>query len=596
MRHWFLPLLASAVLFQASAGRTAEPPATCKLDLVRLEPLPPGEDLSQKQWLFRSARDQPFGFFDGVRRGATHEVDKEFEQADKRRRERFERDFRETVRKQPEKYCVGCPFRATAAFGGRKYGFVLDKQSEKSQGYDRLYFDLNGNGDLTDDVPIDVPDEYKTADSAKSGNGWTRASYRFPRADFKICAEGAEWDYSFFLWTHTDSWEGNVQCGASFLPAAYRQGEITLQGTRRKIVLVDWTTSGRFDVPVGFAADGKGIEGFFAQYGTQVLFDPDYLINNHLDFGYTSEHRQFLGKMNALGGRFYKIQVRPGGDELTCMPVDVAVGTITSPHAPCNVWLIGEQGFLDLDLQRDIPAEIPAGRWRLLSYTFWCAEERARATEQEKTKSRPPSDVSVQQRAKDAPIREDAGSDSPVIRCLSASCGRTCAPVRVAAGRNTMLKIGPPYTATLAVKPKQNVALPGVGVREVANLGLEIRGIGKELVGLFGGSAFPMPALTITDPQGKVVERGNFGAGGASTCQYWWQVPAELALCYTIDLKVDFGPFQVKDPGSIVIDRSQLEPAKDPEPANHDAIGGLGSALLCMIVVLVYYHKIRKTH
>ena len=59
------------------------------------------------------------------------------------------------VRKEPKEYHADHQLRAVATFGGKKYAFVLDKQSKTSQGYDRLYFDLNRNGDLTDDAPID---------------------------------------------------------------------------------------------------------------------------------------------------------------------------------------------------------------------------------------------------------------------------------------------------------------------------------------------------------------------------------------------------------------------------------------------------------
>ena len=95
------------------------------------------------------------------------------------------------------------------------------------------------------------------------------------------------------------------------------------------------------------------------------------LVGKHLGFTYLSEHRQALAKMNALGGKFYKIKVTPGGDELTCTPVAVPMGKITMPHTPCNVWLISEQGFLALDLRNDTPVDIPAGKWHLVGYTLW---------------------------------------------------------------------------------------------------------------------------------------------------------------------------------------------------------------------------------
>jgi len=280
---------------------------------------------------------------------------------------------------------------------------------------------------------------------------------------------------------------------AILVPAVYRQGEITLAGRRRRIALVDWNAYGRFDVRVGFAPDGKGAEDFLAHYGTEILLDQEMPITRQLGYAYLSEHRQFLGKVNALGGDFYEIKVTPGGDELTCTPVEVPLGKITAPCTPCNLWLINEQGFLALNLPNDAPVEIPAGVWRLMCCTVEHAEEKTSATEQEQTSNRPPSDNVVPQSAK----------ESPVIRFVTASGGNACEPITVIAGQTTTLKLGPPYTPTLTVETKDKVAM----------LDLEFRGIGHEKVTSLGGPAPPKPAFTITDPRGKMVEQGCFEYG-----------------------------------------------------------------------------------
>ena len=198
---------------------------------------------------------------------------------------------------------------------------MLDKQNEKSPGYDRLYFDLSGNGDLTDDAPIDVPEKDKTPESIKSEDGYVTASYVFPRVDLVIRAEGTQWEYSFSLRVETTTHEKDLSVGARLMPLAYRRGEIVLEGKRREICLIDWSVIGRFDMPVQFAPDGNGVEDFLSQYGTEILFGPHFS-----DLRYIGEHRQFLGKMNALGGKFYEVRVRPGGDELTVTPVCRSLG------------------------------------------------------------------------------------------------------------------------------------------------------------------------------------------------------------------------------------------------------------------------------
>lgn len=479
MRCLCLPLLLLAVLFQVGTGLSAEPPAKCKLKLVRLQPVMSGKPWPEDEQFVRFARSLYF------RQDMENNVlDKGSQKAEK--------DFRAIVKKEPKEYNAQHPLRAVLVLAGNKYALVLDKQSKKSLGYDRLYFDLNGNGDLTDDVPIDVPDAYKTAESVTSDKGWISTEYPFPRVDLKIHAEGREWDYSFFLISNTTTHDKKeVFIQARLIPAAYRQGDITLQGKKRQIILVDWNVSGRFDVPVSFASDGKGVEEFLGTYGTDIVFDKDVLLEKHLS--YMSEHRQFLAKMNALGGRFYNIKVTPGGDELTCTSVAVPMGRIAlPPQMQCNVWLISEQGLLALDLQNDTPVNVPVGKWRLLNYTLWRFDDKGHKTAQAGATNKSGANVAT---SKSSVVK------SPDIIYLNTSDTRPCDPIIVVANQTTTLKIGPPFTPTLAVERKG----------EVAMLGLEVRGIGHEKVDCHDTQG--KQKLRITDPQGKIVEQGSFEYG-----------------------------------------------------------------------------------
>ena len=271
MKVFWLPLLLfGAVLAQMETGLATDPPVTCKLKLVRLEPLPPGKPCPENEILLRSVRGQGFYSHNGLTGNAM----------------RDERIFRDTIHKEPKEYQAVHPLRAVAWIGNREYCFVLDTQSKKSQGYDRLYFDLNGNGDLTDDVPIDVPEDCKPKDSIKSENGRISTIYRFPRVDFKIHAEEGVWDYSFFLEVGTNTNGQDVFCHANLASAAYREGEITLEGRKHKLVLVDWNTRGRFDVSIGptsvstsvfigSVSNGNGVGGPHPRHGTEILFDSD---------------------------------------------------------------------------------------------------------------------------------------------------------------------------------------------------------------------------------------------------------------------------------------------------------------------------------
>jgi hypothetical protein len=483
MKVLCLPLLALAVLFSVETVRSAEPPVTCKLKLVHLKPLPPGKRCPENEVLVRFARGREIAY-------RKLEGNKE------------EGDFRATIGREPQ-YCGEYPFRAVVMLGGKKYGFVLDKRSKQSQVYDRLYFDSNGNGDLTDDVPIDVSDKDSISKAIKSKDGWGKLEYTFPDVDLKINAEGTEWEYSFCLSVGIYTRERDSYCRVHLTPAVYRQGEITLAGKQHEIVLLDRNANGRFDVPVEFVPGGKGDIPFIAPVGAEILFDQDLLVEKHLADGFPSEHRQFLAKINALGGRFYKIKVRPSGEELTCTPAEVPLGKVTTPHMPCNVWLINEAGFLALDLPKDSTVDIPAGVWHLAQCMVTHAEKKTETTEQEQKNNNLPSHGAAHNFVRDTTTREDARSTSQVIRSIYATGGIASKPITVIAGQTTPLKIGPPYTPTVTVETSDKVAM----------LGLEFRGGSQEKVEFLSGPRPPNPTFTITDPRGKVVEQGSFEYG-----------------------------------------------------------------------------------
>ena len=66
---------------------------------------------------------------------------------------REEPDFKSLVKKEPEYKCEH-PFRNVARLGTGHFIFVFDATNFETDNYDLLYFDKNGNGDLTDDPII----------------------------------------------------------------------------------------------------------------------------------------------------------------------------------------------------------------------------------------------------------------------------------------------------------------------------------------------------------------------------------------------------------------------------------------------------------
>ena len=75
-------------------------------------------------------------------------------------------------------------------------------RNANAQQYDRLYFDLNRNGDLTDDKPIE----------ARPRGLFSGGSAEFPRVDLTLDVEGTKLDYSFFVTAYSPRYQGFCLC------------------------------------------------------------------------------------------------------------------------------------------------------------------------------------------------------------------------------------------------------------------------------------------------------------------------------------------------------------------------------------------------
>ncbi len=116
------------------------------------------------------------------------------------------------MKKEPKKYVAEHPFRGLAKLGSKEYGFVLDQKDKKSKGYDRLYFDLHGDGDLADAKPIDA--ETPAAGPRGVAAGYVQAV--FPRVDLAVDVDGKKLDYSFFF--QVVAYGGRAAAAGRWLP------------------------------------------------------------------------------------------------------------------------------------------------------------------------------------------------------------------------------------------------------------------------------------------------------------------------------------------------------------------------------------------
>jgi hypothetical protein len=480
------------------------------------------------------------------------------------------REFKRVVKKQPRKYNSKIPFRGVARLGDERFGFVLDSSSPKTEDYGLLYFDLNGNGDLTDDRPIESTEAQKAresrekakkeeakrkkaaAEKAAAGDdkkdesqkkekkakakrkvavAYSRPSTsgQFPPIDLKIKIGGKKVDYRFFFSAYSYFQKDYGYVSASLTAGTYYEGEIELDGRRQRAVLVDYNSNGRFNDKTTiseYSSGPKGVMRISAQGGDVLFLDPKPVTSVQFRDPTALDFRHGVEKLVRFGGRYYDMKVAPAGDELTLEPSDVGLGSVTNPNANYTAVIYSsDSGTMKINGAEGKPVPVPEGEWKLLSYTIDLTnvkspeEEKA---EKEKAEAKAAGDKGEKKKgpgifaAMVKAMGETASSGVPSLgdvgqprtTVISAEATAACKPIKVVKDETVTLPFGPPYKTT--VRPsyfqQQN---------DTMSLGLEMIGSAGEIVTNLSikGARPDKPKIKILDPEGEVVNRGNFEYG-----------------------------------------------------------------------------------
>lgn len=373
--------------------------------------------------------------------------------------------FSQVIEKEP-KYASANPCRAVAHFGSHAYGFALDSTGAKTPGYGRLYFDLNRNGDLTDDRYVDA--EPKMGDS-----GGNMAQYRFPRVDLTIDVDGAQVDYAFLFSALYMKAKNEEYVSASLNAAAYREAEIRGLGKKKHhVVLVDYNSNGRFDDQ--FRVDQRG-SSLAPVPGDLLLIDPGPA--STVDFDLTAgDNRFFLSKLINLGGKFFALNVSPAGDKVELSPTAVEMGYVTSQHPGFRAILYGDNGFLRIGGEKGKGIPLPVGQWNLLCYSVDFGGNA---------------------------MTSGRGGDATFVAARGTS---DCKPLEIVEDKTVDLPFGPPFKPLVRVNGRRG---------DEVRLGLSIIGAGGEVCTnlLVNGSRPKSPEFVITTSKGEAIERGSFKYG-----------------------------------------------------------------------------------
>ncbi len=257
-------------------------------------------------------------------------------------------EFHRVVKHEPS-YSSATPIRGVAHFAGQEYGFAFDSVGGRSPGYNRLYFDLNGNGDLTDDRPIAAI----TATASQS---------QFPRVNIALEAKGQSIEYSFLPSVLCQQSGGNNAATVTFYAAAYREGCITQGSSRIRLVLLDRNSNGLFDDIASFRPDGTAADGDL------LLINPNP--NKSRYAGDLGNDRNFVNKTVCIGREFYRMEVSPSGDSLKLKPADFPMGCVVNSSPSYRATLFcPNYGVVAISGSKDQKISLPEGTWKVLSYS-----------------------------------------------------------------------------------------------------------------------------------------------------------------------------------------------------------------------------------
>lgn len=392
------------------------------------------------------------------------------------------KSFSSLVKKEPEKYEYENPFRGVISFGEDNYLFVLDTTDLKSKGFHRLYFDRNHNFDLTDDgmIEADPPPE-----GISFGEG--SASRNFPAQEITLTNGGSEYAYSFSLdcYSNVNMQMGNnrpIYAYLSVNSAAYREGQIEVDGKTHKVVILDFNGNGRFDDENDINEDVRSNNNrLYFNHGDMLILDPDLTNKDFRGYAITDRpERNPVSKLLCIDGKFYNMRITPSGDKINITPSRFETGFITNPNDKYEAMVYSDLGFVKIKGAKSEQVPLPEGDWKLLEYAIDATDANA-----SREKGRQP------------------------YTFVTATATTDCKAITVKKGASVELPFGPPYA------PKVTANSMRSGSDKQLRLSMDLVGsAGESCTNLMvNGNRPDEPRFAIATLGNEVVERGKFEYG-----------------------------------------------------------------------------------
>jgi hypothetical protein len=264
------------------------------------------------------------------------------------------------------------PIYAFVKIGDKKRLCVLDRQKKNDIFYNRLYFDSNGNNDLTDDPVFDG-----TLDRSSE----SRMNAVFPAVNTTIEVDGKSLPYSFRPDVYTSTLnqlsngkykERNINRYARFylrVNCSY-SGEFKVNGQSYRVVLGDRNGNGRFNDRFTFRRNDRITRRrpIFAT-GDNIFITSGRKIDSY--------DEQFWGDLLLVKDKLFNVSISTAESKLTLTPVTKNLAALNLPMKAEQISLFTEDGKHCLNMYRPgKEIKVPKGKYRLLKYTALRKDEQ----------------------------------------------------------------------------------------------------------------------------------------------------------------------------------------------------------------------------
>ncbi|MCE5248588.1 hypothetical protein LLG96_00060 [bacterium] len=382
------------------------------------------------------------------------------------------------------------PVYVLIKLGDRERLAVIDMQNADDLFYNRYFFDANGNGNLTDDPPIDgkiVPDSNKSY-----------CQVQFSPVDITVEVDGKSLPYSFRPVISGNGLNGFKKFGIEentlnqYLNAYLRlncsyRGEFSVGEKKYIFMLGDSNVNGRFD-------DRLFIPDNMRMYGRRIIVTAGDHIFLSDGESMESSDVQTCGDYLLVNGKLFEMNISTAKGTVTLTEITKGLAPLKLTMSTKRLSLYTEDKKHCLIMyEPGNTIMIPKGKYRLLTYEVFRKDEQGDLWR----------------------ICAGATAESPWITVDGAS--------------EAILTLGEPYTPTVAI-PKMSIpnAQIKTGRSSRLSLSFNIEGTGgeflSELSRISGNkSAIPVssrlknrpkePTYRIVRADGEVVAQGNFEYG-----------------------------------------------------------------------------------